>query len=502
MQSGALNESLSDIWGEYIDQTNGKGTDTAGVKWLMGEDVPGGAIRNMANPPAFGDPDRVGSGNYYCGLQDDGGVHWNSGVPNKAAYLMTDGGSFNGKTVTAIGLEKTVRIWYRMATQTLVSGGEFQDAYDLLPQACMDLAAGGFAGVTAADCQEVRDALDATQMNVQPAACASTEAPVCAAGEMPQYAYNENFENQGVTLGRWGSGSAVGPNPWYYPQTSNPYNLDDLHYASSGLWHLWGDNLDQLSDGWMEMTQGVTVPTNGKPYMRFRHAYEFEYDLSPTRYYDGGVVEYSANGGAWTDAAALFVNNGYDAAINSPYTPYNPLKGRQAFVAASWGYQSSRLNLQNFKGQTIRFRFRVGADGDYAGWGWFIDDAQVYTCVTAPTPTPSPTSTPNTPWIAFKNSYLPPALIQPARPAPVLYGSITSPSTAAATISGGAVFDDGATSQNKPVPVGSGEISFLVKAKPGAAPGTNYTLQVKLGGVTITKTGKVARVVRLPLLLK
>ena len=61
MQSGALNESLSDIWGEYIDQTNGKGNDSSGVRWLMGEDVPGGAIRNMSNPPQFGDPDRVGS---------------------------------------------------------------------------------------------------------------------------------------------------------------------------------------------------------------------------------------------------------------------------------------------------------------------------------------------------------------------------------------------------------------------------------------------------------
>ena len=40
MQSGALNESFSDIFGETVDLANGGGTDTPGVRWLMGEDIP------------------------------------------------------------------------------------------------------------------------------------------------------------------------------------------------------------------------------------------------------------------------------------------------------------------------------------------------------------------------------------------------------------------------------------------------------------------------------
>jgi Zn-dependent metalloprotease len=44
-QSGAINESLSDVFGEFIDQTNGRGNDSPAVRWLLGEDVPGGAIR-------------------------------------------------------------------------------------------------------------------------------------------------------------------------------------------------------------------------------------------------------------------------------------------------------------------------------------------------------------------------------------------------------------------------------------------------------------------------
>ncbi|MGH9894522.1 MAG: M4 family metallopeptidase, partial [bacterium] len=55
MQSGALNESFSDIFGETVDLTNAGGTDTPAVRWLLGEDVPVfGAVRNMMNPNAFG----------------------------------------------------------------------------------------------------------------------------------------------------------------------------------------------------------------------------------------------------------------------------------------------------------------------------------------------------------------------------------------------------------------------------------------------------------------
>lgn len=112
-QSGALNESYSDIFGETIDQLNGAGDDSPGVRWLMGEEVPGfGAIRDMANPPAFGDPDKVTSANYYCGSSDNGGVHTNSGVPNKNYALLVDGGSFNGRNITGIGITKAAAVHY------------------------------------------------------------------------------------------------------------------------------------------------------------------------------------------------------------------------------------------------------------------------------------------------------------------------------------------------------------------------------------------------------
>ena len=83
-QSGALNESMSDVFGETVDIETGNGTDTAEVRWLIGEDLPAiGAIRNMANPNDFGSPGKMSDPQFWCDAESDGGgVHVNSGVPN------------------------------------------------------------------------------------------------------------------------------------------------------------------------------------------------------------------------------------------------------------------------------------------------------------------------------------------------------------------------------------------------------------------------------------
>ena len=162
-QSGALNESYSDIFGEIVDLNNGQGTDTPAVRWLMGEDIPGfGAIRDMSNPPAFGDPDKVSD--YFCTSSDNGGVHTNSGIPNKAAYLMIDGDTFNGYTITPIGQSKTEQIQYRALSIYLGPSSGFVDYYLAMNQSCQDLI-GPLYGITADDCIEVNEALLAVGMD-------------------------------------------------------------------------------------------------------------------------------------------------------------------------------------------------------------------------------------------------------------------------------------------------------------------------------------------------
>ncbi|MCB9153225.1 MAG: peptidase M4 family protein [Caldilineae bacterium] len=120
-QSGALNESFSDIFGAMVDDDD----------WLMGEDLPIGAIRSLANPPAYGDPDHVD--NYLCTSGDNGGVHTNSGIQNKAAYLLATSTS---RTVAG-------RIFYRALTVYLTSASVFIDARDAATQAAIDLYGNG-----------------------------------------------------------------------------------------------------------------------------------------------------------------------------------------------------------------------------------------------------------------------------------------------------------------------------------------------------------------------
>ncbi len=376
MQSGAINEALSDIWGEFIDLTNGRGNDTAGVRWQLGEDLPIGAIRSMEAPTLYGDPDRMGSPNYVCGSEDNGGVHDNSGVANKAAYLLTDGDTFNGYTVIGLGIDKVADLFYEVQTNLFTSASDYQDLYDALIQAAINL------GFDASERQQVRNAVDATEMNQQPSSCPAPEAPICDNGSLISLFFDD-LENP--SSGNWTHGAIVGVDEWYYPQIPNPY-YDflgwDPTYATSGQYNFWGYDQWDPSDIYMAMSFDVSLPVGSALYMHFKHAYEFEYGGED---YDGGVVEYSTDGGFnWYDAGPLFIDNGYNGILSSAWQ--NPLGGRQAFVNLSNGYISSRLNLSSLAGQDVRFRFRLGTDesGDYTGW--FIDDIHIYMCGNIPNP--------------------------------------------------------------------------------------------------------------------
>ena len=175
--SGAINESFSDIWGEFVDLSNGRGTDTAAVRWLAGEDMADGALRNMKNPPAFthtwgsvtfADPDRMsgylsnadltvekwdGSHGWYgdgdgvcdagetCIVLDSGGVHINSGIGNKLAYLLTDGDKFNGYTVTGMGISAVADLFYEVQVNTLFNtpAADYYSLHWALRQAAVNL---------------------------------------------------------------------------------------------------------------------------------------------------------------------------------------------------------------------------------------------------------------------------------------------------------------------------------------------------------------------------
>jgi len=149
-QSGALNESLADVFGAMIDRED----------WLMGEDIvkPGvfasGAMRNLLDPHNGGtsindngwQPAHMDEFLNLTLDQDNGGVHVNSGIPNRACALIGE----------AIGKEKTEKIYYRvMDARYLNSQSQFIDMRLGVIQAATDLYGENSTELTA-----VKDAFD------------------------------------------------------------------------------------------------------------------------------------------------------------------------------------------------------------------------------------------------------------------------------------------------------------------------------------------------------
>jgi len=148
-QSGALNESFSDIFGESIEKYGSGSND-----WLMGDQIgaggSGGALRSMSNPNAYGDPDTYLGTNWYTGSGDNGGVHYNSGVQNKWFYILSVGESGtndNGSSynVTGLGMNKAAEIAYRNLTVYLGTNSQYSDARAGAIQAAKDLYGAGSA---------------------------------------------------------------------------------------------------------------------------------------------------------------------------------------------------------------------------------------------------------------------------------------------------------------------------------------------------------------------
>jgi len=174
-QSGALNESYADTMAAGL-------VDTA--DWLLGEDRlnGGGAIRSLADPlngpcgvngaTACGDPDRMAGicsmTNDFCGFADDnGGVHTNSGIPNKAHFLIAQGGVFNGVNVAGIGRAKMRRIAY-CAMRSLSPAANFLDARNQEVACAQAYATEPLLapyGITAQDVCAVRNAFAAVEID-------------------------------------------------------------------------------------------------------------------------------------------------------------------------------------------------------------------------------------------------------------------------------------------------------------------------------------------------
>ena len=149
-ESGALNESFSDIFGNTIERV----ARPVQNSWEMGEDL-NWVIRDMSNPNALNDPDTYFGTNWApLGGADNGGVHSNSGVQNYWYYLLVNGGTgtndnSDNYTVSGIGLTDAGSIAFRNLTVYLTQSSEFSDARFYAIQSAIDLFGGCSAEVGA-----------------------------------------------------------------------------------------------------------------------------------------------------------------------------------------------------------------------------------------------------------------------------------------------------------------------------------------------------------------
>ncbi|TXS02667.1 M4 family peptidase [Streptomyces sp. col6] len=139
-QSGALNESVSDVFGSLVKQYS-LGQTAEQADWLIGEGllaprVQGVALRSMKAPGTAYDDDVLGKDpqpasmdDYIHTGDDNGGVHLNSGIPNRAFYLLA----------TALGgssWERAGQLWFDVLT-----GGELAVDADFADFARLTVAA-------------------------------------------------------------------------------------------------------------------------------------------------------------------------------------------------------------------------------------------------------------------------------------------------------------------------------------------------------------------------
>ncbi len=116
----------------------------------------------------------------------------------------------------------------------------------------------------------------------------------------------------------------------------------------------------------------IMQPLNNLPAeseLKFFHKYRTENN------YDGGVLEYSLDGGAFVDASALIVEGGYGASVSSSAS--SPLAGRPVWGGDSNGWTMVRANLSTLAGRNVRLRWRFASDTSVLSTGWFIDDVTV-----------------------------------------------------------------------------------------------------------------------------
>ena len=327
-ESGALNESWSDIMGAMVELYADGGVVTTNT-WLIGEDIytpgtAGDALRRMDNPNAVGDPDHYSLRLYQgtctpSNANDQCGVHTNSSISNHAYYLMAAGGTnrVSGVAVTGIGGTDAAKIFYRALTVYMTSSTNFAGARTATLNAATDLF-----GASSAQYNTVATGWCAVGVGTCPGGSTPTPTPT------PTPTGNELIVNGGfeTSASPWvGSGSGY----FYTANGSAPHGGTGYVY--------FGVNNSVTGSAY----QTVSIPTTATGTLTFWLNVTSS-ETTTTTQYDKLFVEVRNTSGTLLTTAATYSN------LNK--------------VASATTYSQKSLNLAAYKGQTVRVQFRSTMD--------------------------------------------------------------------------------------------------------------------------------------------
>lgn len=232
-ESGALNESFSDIFGECIENY----TLPTGNDWVIGRDMVARGIRSMQTPNLYSQPDTYLGTNWIaqnCSSPTTGndqcGVHTNSGVQNYWFYLLSQGGSgtndkANYFNVTGIGISKARAIAYRTLTTNLFNqpNANYALARTASIQSAQDLY-----GANSVEVNAVTNAWCAVGLGIVPSAVTvagggtfCTSATITASGGSGGTIYWQNTEANGISTSTPATSRTITSSGTYYFRSSN-----------------------------------------------------------------------------------------------------------------------------------------------------------------------------------------------------------------------------------------------------------------------------------------
>lgn len=343
-ESGALNESMSDVFGAMVELYSRGGTVTSDT-WKIGEqaytpNTAGDALRYMNNPhlasnsgyTADDDPDHYTE--RYTGTADSGGVHINSGIPNHVFYLAAAGGThhLSGVTVTGMGTTDAARIWYRALTTYMTSGTNFSAARTAMLNAATDLF-----GASSTQYTTVAKAWCAAGVG----ACPATPTPTPSATPTPTPGGTELLVNGGfeTSVSPW-VGSGTG---YYYIANGN--------YPKSGTGYIYFGTANSIAG---QYYQQVTIPSTATGTLTFWLNVTSD-ETTTTTQYDKLFVEVRNTSGTLLTTLATYSN------LNK---------------ATAGSYTQRSLSVAGYKGQTVRIQFRATTDSSLQTT-FRVDDASL-----------------------------------------------------------------------------------------------------------------------------